>query len=84
MKIPRGNIEELLEELFFNKLPSAVVRIPGKLQRCLNSFGYMHVWKVLRKMPAVSQVRNGFLEVATVVVFNVNFGWFFCHEACHF
>lgn len=28
-------------------------------------------------LPAVSQVRNGFLEVAAVVVFTVNFGWFF-------
>lgn len=49
MKIPRGNAEELLKEPFFNKLPNAVVRIPGKLQRYLNSFGYMCVWKVLRK-----------------------------------
>jgi len=57
MKIPRGNIEELLKEPFFNEVPSAVVRVPSKLKRCLNPFGYMHVWKVLGRggvLPAVS------------------------------
>lgn len=47
MKIPRVRIEELLREPFFNKLSNTVVHILGKLQRCLNSFGY--VWKAFRK-----------------------------------
>lgn len=47
-----GNSQEeywrIIQRAVFTKLPSAVVRVAGKPQRCSGSFGQMGVWKALR------------------------------------
>lgn len=49
-----GNSQEeywrIIQRAVFTKLPSAVVRVAGKPQRCSDSFGQTGVWKALRNM----------------------------------